>query len=360
MPEYALKTADGGRIHVGRIQVARHEYAAALEKYRVDKYSAEQLDQLQWFWGWIHSEEIQADMARIATMIRYDTTNIVRILRGRYDAKIDNFLLAVQDLRHELERRHAGFASTCVTRAIETKLEITRRHRYLTLICGPTGRSKTLTATNWAHRHNHGRTTYVRCRSGCTRTKLIRRVCEATGQHRTAGMNTAQMEESVFAWFNDRQRKVLIIDEINHLFRRKSNLAVAEGFEFVRDLYDLCNCAVVMIMTAYDMTAFKTGPLSGFFEQFRGRIQCYFRIPDQVFFDEVRALCAVHWPQPAEDLVEAAHNIATGHDGRLRTVADLLAVAAEKAKASGKAPTGKQLQALWRQRRDGDIEWPEK
>ena len=342
----------------GRAAVTRDKFVRAVSKYRDDAYSAEDIGLLEWFWGWLFSEEIGGSLARASELCRYDAGNISRILRGKYDARLTNFLEAVRLLRAEIERQASGFVETVVTRQIETKLTIAHDRRYLALISGPTGRSKTLTVLRWARRHNHGATTYVRCRSGCTRHKLIRTIAAATGRSAISTMRSNMLEEELFRWFNSPTRRMLIVDEANHLLNHSSRQAVAMAFELLRDIYDICNATVVLILTNYDRSIFKQGPLAGFFEQFLGRNQCYLEIPDTIFDDEIAAICGAYVDDPPADLLEEAKALADGNDGKLRTLFEYLNLATEYAARDNLPFTGKLLRSVRKRHESGAADWP--
>lgn len=311
-----------------RMAVRRDEFEAALATYR-DAYTEEECALLVWFWGFCFSEDMKGNMTRVAQEIQYDAGNIGRILRGTYNASLANFLEAVRFLQQERLRTQGRFAETPVTRAIGERLRLAYDRRWLGMVFGPTGRSKSLTFERHTTRHNHGITTYVRCRSACTRSKLVRLVTHATGQFRTTHMSVAAMEDSVFDWFTGKQRKLLIIDEANHLMNHSRARSVAMAFEFIRDLYDVCNVGIVLGITGYDAAFFRRGSLGDFFEQFRGRTVNNLEIPRTVFKDEVKAILSLFTDNPSPGLFAEAYDIANSQEGALRTLVHHLDDAAE-------------------------------
>jgi len=342
---------------MGKLQVGQHEFLSALERYRAEGYAEDDIGLLQWYWGYI-CNALGRETAKIAAATRYDASNIPRILRGKYEARLDNFLQVLGALRADVQRTGADFVETVVTEEIWRKLDICYSRRYLGIICGKTGRSKTLTVRRWADNHNHGLTTYVRCRSGCTRTKLIRLVAQAIGQAHVHNARSLMLEDGIFDWFNQRHRKMLILDEANHMLRHGTKTAISQAFEFVRDLYDSCNIAIVLVLTDYDMSVFKFGGLADFFEQFRGRNQCYLEIPDRIYTEEIAQICAAYVPDPPEDLQKQAMTIAVSRDGKLRTLFEYLNLAREFAHKKD-VPITAQLLDRVRRRHEAGGAWPE-
>lgn len=349
----------------GRLLVSRRQFDEAKQAYLSERdpngeplYTDEDGALLEWFWGWMHSPALRGDMGRIAQRVRYDRSKIPQILRGTYGASIRTFLTVIRDLRTEVVAGSDQFISTPVTDEIRRALDTCYRRRFLAVICGQTGRSKTHTVQRWSQDNNHGQTVYVRCRSGCTRTKLIRLVAMALGRGHAKQARTLLLEEDIFAAFNQRQRRMLILDEANHMLRLGSPTAIAQAFEFVRDLYDSCNVAVALILTDYTMDAFRTGRMSGFFEQFRGRCQLYREIPERIFADEIRNVCTAYVPEPTEDLLTAAMQIASEDEGKLRTLFEYLHLATEAHRKHAIPITGKLLRQL-RDRHNTGGTWPE-
>lgn len=352
------QTAPGGAPK-GRITVGLHEFQAARELYRSEGYPEEKIGLLDWFWGWIHSSAIRGDMGRVAQRVRYDAAKIPQILRHNYGARIDQFLDVLAALKTEVDSGADLFVDTVVTREIWRTLDVCYQHRYLGMIFGGTGRSKSYTCQHFSAANNHGQTTYVRLRSGCTRTKLVRLISEAIGRKSVHNAHSLRLEEDIIAHFDQKRRRMLILDECNHILRLATPSAAASAFEFIRDLYDCCNASVVVVLTDYDMSAFRTGALAGFFEQLRGRCQRHLEIPDRVFDQEVQEVCAAFVPNPPRDLLEAARLLVDGDDGKIRALFCYLSLARQAAADSGLVLSGKLLLSLHEKHEAGGV-WPDR
>lgn len=356
----------GTRGPKGKITVGLHEFTAAKEAYRAERdaagrtvYSEDDIDLLEWFWHWMQGPRMRGDMGKVAQRVGYDASKIPQIMRGNYGASIRNFLEVVAQVRQDVDQGEGEFVRTCVTAEIEKALDMAYNRRFLGILSGRTGRSKTHTVRHWADAHNHGQTVYVRCRSACTRSKLVRLVGSAIGRGKAHNARTLMLEDDIFAHFDQRRRKMLIIDEANHMLRLGTTTAIAQAFEFLRDLYDCCNTAVVLVLTDYDMSAFRHGKMAEFFEQFRGRCQLYREIPDRIFAEEIRDICAAYVDDPPDDLIRTAHAIASGDDGKLRTLFEYLNLARELGERRDTPLTADLIKTLHQRHETGGV-WPSK
>ena len=130
------------------------------------------------------------------------------------------------------------------------------------------------------------------------------------------------------------------------------------AIELLRDLHDICGCAVVMIFTDVYLKEMKTGRLADYFEQFRGRIKFELKIPDRIFRSEVETIVRSFLPEPPQRLVEYAYKTACERDGKLRTLFEDLQRAKSWAEKNGRAMQLADLRLAVDWRKSGGI-WPE-
>lgn len=339
---------------MARISVSRDQFNGALERYRAAGRSADDIGELEWLWCYMFGEH-KGDYEIVADQLDVHPTNVYKICMGKYEGELDNMLERIRRLRKRAAAKLSTLVETCVTRRICEALDYARDYRAFVMVLSETGRGKTCTARTWQRANNHGLAHYIRLPSACTRAKLVRLVAETIGVG-TSDRRSTEIEAAIFRGIG--KDKVLIFDEAGHAIptgSRKDRSAI----EFIRDLFDICECGVVLLMTDVYWREIRQGRQAAFFEQFRGRSQYRLEIPKgKIFADEVQALCAAYaGKKPDRDLVTAAAAIAK-QDGKLRTLCDDLAKARNFAQQAGK-PLSAEILVAARQWREAGGVWTE-
>ena len=171
----------------------------------------------------------------------------------------------------------------------------------------------------------------------------------------TNGHKTPELEQRLFKAFTP--RNVIMVDEAGHLVPR-ANSNGTSAIELLRDLHDICGCAVVMIFTDVYLKEMKSGRLADYFEQFRGRIKYELAIPNKIFRSEVEDIVRNFTANPPQRLVELAYKTASARDGKLRTLFEDLRRASEWAKQSDREMQVGDLKLAVQWRESGGV-WPE-
>ena len=230
-----------------------------------------------------------------------------------------------------LTRTSIELVPTYTTDEIWKALDITRKRAFFTLIFGETGRGKTLTAMHWANRNN---ATMVRCRTGATKAKILKQLSVSiTG---VIGSNADDREERIIETLLKTEKHTIIIDEANHLLRASSSMTRANSMDFIRDIYDEmkevhdCPVGIALIFTSYTFNEFSHGSMSGFLEQFSGRMGHHVQIPGKILLKrDILPILKSYVPEPDEKLVKAAYEIAASANGKIRALVKCLGLAKE-------------------------------
>ena len=166
---------------------------------------------------------------------------------------------------------------------------------------------------------------------------------------------TSELEDRLFRAFTS--RNILILDEAGHLLPRSGRGTGA--IELVRDLHDICGCAVALIFTDVYLDDMRNGVLADYYEQFRGRIKYEVTIPALVRRDEVKAAVNVFKKNAPDKLVDFALRVARERDGKLRTLFEDLQRAKEFAQDEGREMTDEDLKVASNWRKSGGYYLPE-
>lgn len=310
-----------------------------------------QRDKLEWLWGYLHGA-LGKSKSRLAAALGVDWEPIAELLTGRLQGSaLEDMFDAIDALKRRASRAKP-LVRTVITDRIVEALDYARDYSAMIYVSGPTGRGKTYTAEWWAGENNHGRSKYLRIPSECSRRALVRLMCQTCGV--ACRGNTTEMEENLHRALGP--RNILIIDEAGHLLSKSGRPGGA--IELLRDLHDVCKCAVALIFTDVYLKEIKSGYAADYFEQFLGRLEFPVEIPKLPRRDEVRAVLQAYFADPAEDLVNYALAVTRERDGKLRTLFKDLSRAEEYAAAEGRKTTKADLQLMVQWRKSGGA-WPE-
>lgn len=322
----------------------------------IAKYSQRDQDDLMWVAGYTR-KELGNSRERICEQIDCDWSTLFKVLCGKYEAGIENFMGKVRDLRRRIaDDMSAGFVHTVVTQKIFDYLDYALAGDvdggHVVLIAGHTGRSKTHAVREWCRHNNHGRSVYVDSpESGGLRTFLLE-IAGDTGVNRKR--NTADLRSRIVDCFN--RRRILLCDEILRMVPKETN-TVPVCMEFIRRLHDRTGCALALVATTEAIERMNAPAVRGYFEQLFGRISDPLFLPDQVRRDEARAICTAFAKRPSEEMIDLALKIGNGI-GRLRVLFEDLRKAKAFAVKRGEELTAKHLQ-IAHARRQQRNQWPE-
>lgn len=346
----------GTDFSVDRISIGRHVFAAAAKsRLQAGDYTEDQVEGLEWLWGYAFNE-LDGRRSLLCEAIGYDWSVVFKIYTGKYGASIAGFCEAITHLRAKAAQFKTGFVRTVVTDRIFEALDCARDENAMVLICGDTGRSKTTAVKEWSRSNNHGRSVYVRCLSNLTRRQLVHQICGACGIG-VASKKTTELEQRLLRSFSWKQ--TLIVDEAGHILPREGRGGTS-AVEFLRDLHDICQCGVALVITYPYLEELREGRCARFFEQFRGRLEDQVVIPiGTVFEAEAEAVCQAFTPSPSREMLGLALRYALGDDGKLRALFKVLKHARRLADDEGVAAETKHLAQAIQLRRKGG-QWPDR
>jgi DNA transposition AAA+ family ATPase len=342
---------------MAKLTVSINQFQKAVDGYRLAGRSEEDLELLQWFWGYGHSE-LEGDSQRMAEAIGYDTTTVYRICAGKYEGSLDNVLEAIGRKKRQTANRVAGIIRTPVVDRIWEALDYARDMGAMVVIRGETGRGKTFAAREWQRNNNHGRSIYIRCTTGTSKSMMLRLLADSLGIG-SKSQNNSELTRRISHALTKRPR-TLIVDEAGHLVPKGTRARSSTGaLDTLRDFFDISGCGMVLILTNVYWSELAFGPMCEFFEQFIGRITFDVHIPEgKIFRDEVAAFCAAYsGDAPDPKLLAQARQIAES-EGKLRALFTDLTNAAAFAKRRNVSLDAAVLRQAHAWRTAGGV-WPE-
>ena len=244
---------------------------------------------------------------------------------------------------------------TEVTRKINAALAATLKRNLFSVVFGETGRSKTLTCEHFAA--TNPEVVMIELPDAVNHAELVQVVALGLLGRDFGSTRRNKMEIRSFLRKNQR---MLIIDEFNQVFLSSSQSAIAKSFEFVRrSIYDLTDTPVMLVFTRYNLKDLRYGALSGFLEQFRGRLGYPLQLPKKMLkTHEVTPIVKDFIPSADQALINAAYDIAAPGEGKIRTLVKYLELAGEYTANHGGNVNAKLLKHLRDRYEDGGV-WPD-
>jgi len=329
------------------INIGGHILAETLEQMEKDgKYTPRQCDLIRWLHGYAHAK-LDGRKSRLEKKLGYDWSVIFKIMTGTYEAGIGQFCDAILRLQRQVEEGETDFKETLVTREMFRLLDYCRDHNKLGILVGDARRGKTAALEEWAAQNNHGRAAMIRGESGCSKKTLVMKVAAAANIG-TRKKDTQQLHERVFRAYS--QRNILIVDEAGELMQ-KSWWKSVELFDFLRDLYDIRHCGLVLCITRAYLDKMRNGSMAEFFEQLLGRAKILY-LPEKVLKQEVQEILTGIGAGNDERLFALAYRDANS-EGRLETLYEDLRDSGKVAEAAGEKLAAKHLQAVIDRRQIG-------
>lgn len=228
---------------------------------------------------------------------------------------------------------------TFYTREITAALDAANRRRLFGFISGETGRSKTLTCRHYAAAHSD--VTMIELPAAVNSAELVRLFAVALLGSDYGSQRANRLEIHNYL---TRHRRLIIVDEANQLLHAANSRTIVKNLEFIRrNIFDLTNTAVVLVFTGYTLSDLRHGTLSGFLEQFRGRIGFPLQIKALRKSTEVKPIVLHYVLNADQALIDAADSIARPGDGKLRTLVKYLELAAEYSERKGVPITAEML-----------------
>ncbi|HYE30962.1 MAG TPA: ATP-binding protein, partial [Methylomirabilota bacterium] len=237
----------------------------------------DQRNAIRWLYGYIRSHNLS--YTDIASKLKrgenrtYDSNTIYRIFNGLHEARLDNFIKAVESFRRIEEQRSAitriEFIETATARKMFKVFDSALTHNRLVWIIGSSHIGKTSASLQYQRTHNHGQTKYVRVPAYGRMRRFAESLAKASGIG--FGPNTTNMMRRILDAFDEHM--LLIVDEAHQFFVGTAHQAsrIPEGLEFIRELHDTTGCGVAIVATEVFATEAANGKFAKDLKQFSNR-----------------------------------------------------------------------------------------
>jgi len=302
------------------------------------------------------ANEFSGDIEDMADAIGYSRTILDKLFsKAGYEGDLDAALGALTTLRQRMLLSQEMLIRTPVSDRIRDGLDFAESMMVPTIVTGPTGRSKTLTAVTWCRERK--RRIHVQLPSQCARWRAVQLICDAVGI-KTDGVPLPTLEAQLLTNVSRKlslTRQTLILDDAGVLLPTGKRVTGLGSMGIVKDLMDLVRCGLVVIMEDYQWQEMTSGKNKHVFAQTVGRFKYHVHLPGEPVQGEVPAILAEFVTDAPRDLAKEARSIVYEPE-HLRALLGDLKGAAILASRESRPMTAGDLQKA-RRNRLGGTDW---
>lgn len=239
------------------------------EMLKVNGIDQEQSDLIWWFYSFSRANEWTLKQA--AGELGVDGSTLWRVLKNEYGAKLDNFCekIARQKIRlvEQATITNVTFVETKTAKEIFKVCDAALFSQTIAFIFGDSQQGKTMALEEYAQRHNHGQTKYIRLPASAGVQLVAKEFAKAC----------FVSHKSCFDHLRDRimrsidKKNLIIIDELHQCFSSYNKTSTIKVLEFIREIHDRTKCGMVLCGTHVLKEEIERGKLSLMAEQLRRR-----------------------------------------------------------------------------------------
>ncbi len=245
--ETEISRTPQGRANASKFGIAGDKIAIATAKLPEPQRIA-----IRWAEGFCRARNLShhdlAEMLKKPDGKAYSPDSVYHMFTGGREAEqLDNMVTAIERLRSvETERAdqvRVSFIETSLSRRIFSTCRRALLRQKMVFIYGDSQIGKTTALEEYARRHNHGETKYVRVPPGGSYDSFVRELAGVLGI--PAGSRTEDLRRRILECFDSRM--LLIVDECEEcLVDRAGSTKGVNTLNFIRELHDKRKCGVVL------------------------------------------------------------------------------------------------------------------
>ena len=252
----------------------------------------------------LHAHYIEHDLSldEAGRLIGYDTGTVVSLVfRGKYDAKLDAVVKAIEDFFELQDKRSQGrkleFIPTSLTNKIWHVCDAAVEFQKIAFVFGDMQIGKTEALKAYQADHNHGSTIYVSMPTGGALANFLKALARKLriGEN----LSVTRLRERIISAFDDRM--LLIVDEAHRcVIDNGRSTRPIQSIEFVREIFDEKACGVVICATNVFRDAMDSGPVERILRQTKRRRLCALQLPNVPAQADLNTFAAGYGLAPSE------------------------------------------------------------
>lgn len=234
--------------------------------------TADQGEQIFWLHG--HSLDHSLTLPQLSRNTGISKATLSQIFSGKYPAEDWTQIIArIVKYRKEsddlIRNADCGFIETTTAKLIFNLCKQALYDNMPSFIYGASHLGKTCALEEFVRRCNSSAIKYLRCRSGMSKTRLARLLGKCCHLRNLDRLSSNDIIDGVVASLND--SSLLILDEFHMCLNTVKPDVSRQLVEFIREIYDLSKCGLVLCSTRVGLAALEDGPNRLVFDQLRRR-----------------------------------------------------------------------------------------
>jgi DNA transposition AAA+ family ATPase len=204
------------------------------------------------------------------------------VFRGKYEAKLDNVVAVIERFFELEDRRSQGrklqFIETKLTKRVCEYCDTILQFQRIGFIFGDSQVGKTINLLAYARTHNHGSTIYVRMPTGGHISYFLAALAKAL--RISDRMKQVELRQRIIEAFDSRM--LLIVDEAHQCLPANTSIGMRyQTIEFIREIFDVSECGVVISATRVFEQEMERGALQKLLQQLKRRRFPALAVPDR-------------------------------------------------------------------------------
>lgn len=265
----------------------------------VNKATAELPDNQRSAIRWLHAYGAENDLsnAELGALIKVSDSTISLIMRGRYEAKLDNIVEEIERFKTLQEKRGNAkklpFIKTKLTGQIWDVCEAAVEFQRIAFIFGDQQIGKSAALEAYKEAHNHGSTIYIAVPTGGALSHFLVRLAEIL--RISSEQRTRDLRRRIIEAFDDRM--LLIVDEAHQCIAETGKAShQMHTIEFIREIFNERRCGVVICATNVFRDAMNKpgGAAEKVLRQTKRRRLCALQLPNMPTREDLNTFAAAY------------------------------------------------------------------
>ena len=245
-------------------------------------------------WAFAYAKTNNLSLAAAGEVFDLSASTVQRLFTGQYGADYSGPVAKLSNARRLVEarssRKDVGFIETSVWRKIDAACTSALNDQMPVFIYGPSQIGKTTCLLEFARRHNHGTSKYVRMPAACTFSFFVQSVARACFIPSSRQTRINDMRERVAHAIDS--KNLLIVDEFHQALVTVGAMTATQIMEFIREIYDRTGCGIVLSATNVGERELERGERAGIYDQLRRRGMVKLMLPAKAGMADLRKIAA--------------------------------------------------------------------
>lgn len=234
-----------------------------------------------------------------AKLIDVSGSTLSLVFHGRYGARLDNVVSAINSFFNLLDKRSQSrklnFIETALTRRIWQICESALEFQKVAFLFGDQQIGKTEALKAYQATHNHGSTIYVEVPTGGNLLDFL--IALAEKLRISPCQRVALLRRHIINAFDDRM--LLIVDELHRTVDDQAKSMSVRTVEFIRELFNSRQCGVVLCATNVFRDEMEKGSLEKILRQLKRRRLCSLQLPSVPTREDLNTFAAAYGLAPS-------------------------------------------------------------